>query len=278
MRIHEFGTEHEKTVLLLHSACLSWRMFCPAVERLQTQYHLIIPALPAHDPDEKTPYTSVEAIAAELGGWLTQRGIGALWGLYGVSMGGAVALRLLADGKIPVRTCVLDAAITPYRAPRWLTRGFSLRNYLVIHFAQRHLALIRRAFPSQRFGQAVVEDVCTILGRMDRRDVWRVFDSCFHYPLPKQLCTAARVSYWYGEKEYSQRALTSVMCAVCCRRRCSSRFRTVRTRSLSPGSRRPLPRGWPRRSSGTRSISIKPAPCTGTSSCTGRWFLLFIVL
>lgn len=122
-------------------------------------------------------------------------------------MGGAVALRLLADGKIPVRTCVPDAAITPYRAPRWLTRGFSLRNYLVIHFAQRHLALIRRAFPSQRFGQAAVEDVCTILGRMDRRDVWRVFDSCFHYPLPKQLCTAARVSYWYGEKEYSQRAL-----------------------------------------------------------------------
>ena len=185
MRIHEFGTEHEKTVLLLHSACLSWRMFRPAVERLQTQYHLIIPALPAHDPDEKTPYTSVEAIAAELGGWLTQRGIGALWGLYGVSMGGAVALRLLADGKIPVRTCVLDAAITPYRAPRWLTRGFSLRNYLVIRFAQRHLALIRRAFPAQRFGQAAVEDVCMILGRMDRRDVWRVFDSCFYYPLPK---------------------------------------------------------------------------------------------
>ena len=106
-----------------------------------------------------------------------------------------------------MRTCVLDAPITPYRAPRWLTRGFSLRNYLVIHFAQRHLALIRRAFPSQRFGQAAVEDVCTILGRMDRRDVWRVFDSCFHYPLPKQLCTAAHVSYWYGEKEYSQRAL-----------------------------------------------------------------------
>lgn len=39
MRIHEFGTEHEKTVLLLHSACLSWRMFQPAAERLQTQYH-----------------------------------------------------------------------------------------------------------------------------------------------------------------------------------------------------------------------------------------------
>ena len=150
MRIHEFGTEHEKTVLLLHSACLSWRMFCPAVERLQTQYHLIIPALPAHDPDEKTPYTSVEDIAAEVSGWLAQRGIGALWGLYGVSMGGAVALRLLADGKLPVRTCVLDAAITPYRAPRWLTRGFSLRNYLVIHFALdiRH---VRRLLPKTVF-------------------------------------------------------------------------------------------------------------------------------
>lgn len=248
MRIHEFGTEHEKTVLLLHSACLSWRIFCPAVERLQTQYHLIIPALPAHDPDEKTPYTSVEAIAAELGGWLAQRGIGALWGLYGVSMGGAVALRLLADGKIPVRTCVLDAAITPYRAPRWLTRGFSLRNYLVIHFAQRHLALIRRAFPSQRFGQAAVEDVCTILGRMDRR--------------------ACRIGT--GKRNTPSERWTSAMCAVCCRRRRLSCSRTAGMRSLSPGSRRPLPRSWPRRSSGTRSISIKPAPCTGTSSCTGR--------
>ena len=25
--------------------------------------------------------------------------------------------------------------------------------------------------------------------------------------MPKELCTAARVSYWYGSKEYSQRAL-----------------------------------------------------------------------
>ena len=75
-------------------------MFQPAAERLQTQYHLIIPALPAHDPDEKTPYTSVEAIAAELGDWLAQRGISTLWGLYGVSMGGAVALRLVADAGL----------------------------------------------------------------------------------------------------------------------------------------------------------------------------------
>lgn len=50
----------------------------------------------------------MEAIAAELGDRLAQRGISALWGLYGVSMGG-VALRLLADGKAAVRTRVLDA-------------------------------------------------------------------------------------------------------------------------------------------------------------------------
>lgn len=35
---------------------------------------------------------------------------------------------------------------------------------------------IRRAFPAQRSGQAAVEDVCMIWGRMDRRDVWRVFE------------------------------------------------------------------------------------------------------
>ena len=132
MRIHEFGTEHEKTVLLLHSACLSWRMFRPAVERLQTQYHLIIPALPAHDPDEKTPYTSVEAIAAELGGWLTQRGIGALWGLYGVSMGGARVVLVRRKGILPARaghpSCAPSAAGGGVRPVSGLcARGVCLR-------------------------------------------------------------------------------------------------------------------------------------------------------
>ena len=117
MRIHEFGTEHEKTVLLLHSACLSWRMFRPAVERLQTQYHLIIPALPAHDPDEKTPYTSVEAIAAELGGWLTQWGIGALWGLYGVSMAGAHVCARCGHHAVPC-AAVADAGLFPAQLSR----------------------------------------------------------------------------------------------------------------------------------------------------------------
>ena len=78
------------------------------MERLQTQYHLIIPALPAHDPDEKTPYTSVEAIAAEVSGWLAQRGIGALWGLYGVSMGGATVLNTAGEALPENVSCIVS--------------------------------------------------------------------------------------------------------------------------------------------------------------------------
>lgn len=141
MRIHEFGTEHEKTVLLLHSACLSWRMFQPAAERLQTQYHLIIPALPAHDPDEKTPYTSVEAIAAELGDWLAQRGhqraLGAVRRVHGRCGRAAAAGRREGGGAhvcarrghhaVP-RAAVADAGLFPAQLSRH-------------RFAQRHLAL-----------------------------------------------------------------------------------------------------------------------------------------
>ena len=69
MTIHEFGKENDKVIVLLHPSVVMWDYFEYVIPLLEKKYHLIVPALPGYDPDEKSDFTSVEEISSELEDW-----------------------------------------------------------------------------------------------------------------------------------------------------------------------------------------------------------------
>lgn len=97
MTIHEYGKEKEKVVILIHPSLVMWDYFENVIPLMEGEYHLVIPALPGYDPDEKSDFTSVEEIAAELEAFLIQKSLTEISCVYGCSMGGAVVTRMLAD-------------------------------------------------------------------------------------------------------------------------------------------------------------------------------------
>lgn len=100
MNIHVFGREGDRCVLFLHAACTAWDFYEESIRLLSRRFRVVVPALPGHDLTTDEDYTSVERIAEELERWLLARGRSRVHGLYGLSMGGSVALRLLGSGKI----------------------------------------------------------------------------------------------------------------------------------------------------------------------------------
>ena len=70
MTIHEFGKDNDKVIVLLHPSVVMWDYFEYVIPLLEKKYHLIIPALPGYDSDNKSDFTSVEEISAELEEWL----------------------------------------------------------------------------------------------------------------------------------------------------------------------------------------------------------------
>ena len=70
MTIHEFGQNHDEVVLLVHPSAVMWDYFEYVIPLMQDRYHLIVPALPGYDENEKSDFTSVEQIASELNKWL----------------------------------------------------------------------------------------------------------------------------------------------------------------------------------------------------------------
>ncbi|MDO4314349.1 MAG: alpha/beta hydrolase [Oscillospiraceae bacterium] len=194
-------------MLFLHASCTAWDFYEESTRLLARRYHVIVPAMPGHDLTTDEDYTSVEEIAETLENWLLDRGHRRIHGLYGLSMGGSIAVRLLANGRIRFDKAVIDAGITPYQLPWLATRFIALRDFLMVELGRNSRKLLELAYPPEKYGAEELDWMEQLLKHMSARTVWRVFDSCNNYSMPKPVpVPTTEIQYWYGSLEKKARA------------------------------------------------------------------------
>ena len=187
MTIHEYGKENKKTVVLIHPSLVMWDYFEYVIPLLEKKYHLVIPALPGYDPDVKSDYTSVERIAHDIEDWLIANNNGEAACVYGCSMGGSVAVKMLANDRVAVNGAVIDGGITPYRLPRIITRIIALRDFLMICLGKLGGArLLEKAFSTDDYSEDDLAYIEKVLRMISAKTIWRTFYSCNNYAMPKQ--------------------------------------------------------------------------------------------
>jgi pimeloyl-ACP methyl ester carboxylesterase len=208
MTIHEFGTENEETILLIHPSVVMWDYFEYVVPLLEKDYHIVIPALPGYDEEEPGDFTSVEEIAAELAGWLKEHGCTSLSLVYGCSMGGSIVLRMLAEGQIDIKNAVIDGGITPYQLPRFFTIFIAVRDFLMVCMGKwGGRKLLMKVFSADEYSDEDLKYVEKVLRFMSYKTIWRTFDSCNNYKMPEPVPQpGGYVEYWYAEAEEKARA------------------------------------------------------------------------
>ena len=207
MNIHEFGTENSETILLIHPSLVMWDYFEYVIPYLSKRYHLVIPALPGYDREERSDFTSVEEVAAELADWLKEHGCDKVSCIYGCSMGGSIAIRFLADGRIPVGSAVIDGGITPYRLPWIVTRLIALKDFFTILLGKiGGIRILEKAFSTDDYSEEDLRYAAEVLKMISAKTIWRTFDSCNNYSMPDPVRTGCRnVEYWVTEKEQNAR-------------------------------------------------------------------------
>lgn len=214
MNIYEYGKKNQKVLLLLHPAVVMWDYFSEVIPLLEKEYHLIIPALPGYDKETKEDFSSIEQIAKELIQWLEKKGYQLLHGIYGCSMGGSIAIRMmveLASTSLVVKNILLDGAITPYQLPYWLTRLIAIRDFLMVSIGKRGgRKFLIKAFSGNHYEEeelkSMVDYLSDVLNRVTYKTIWRTFDSCNNYSMPKQpLVFIGALYYWYADSEKKAR-------------------------------------------------------------------------
>ena len=96
MQLHEYGAEQKETILLLHGGGLSWWNYRQAAEKLQEDYHVILPILDGHAGSDR-PFTTIEDNASELLSFLDERLGGSVLLIGGLSLGGQILLEMLSQ-------------------------------------------------------------------------------------------------------------------------------------------------------------------------------------
>jgi len=208
MTIHEFGKENKEVLVMFHPIGVWWDVFEYVIPELSEHFHLIIPAIPGMDPEVPLrDFSSVEEIAEEMENWLHSKGHNHVRGLYGCSMGGALVIRMLADGIITADTAVIDGGITPYQLPKPVTYLIGIKDFLMTMTGKyMSVKALSSVFDPDKYSGDDITYIKKVLNSMSIRTIWRGFYSTNNYSMPLgPIRTDTHIEYWYGDDEKSAR-------------------------------------------------------------------------
>ncbi|MDO4649736.1 MAG: alpha/beta hydrolase [Eubacteriales bacterium] len=103
MDFQEFGTEHEKTLLLLPGTAIPWQInFKNVVDEWAKKYHLICVNYDGFEGDKTKIFTDVPTVTAKIEDYLLKNHGGRVDGAYGSSLGGSFAGLLVQRRRVHI--------------------------------------------------------------------------------------------------------------------------------------------------------------------------------
>ena len=72
-------------------------------------------------------------------------------------MGGSIVIRMLANGNITFKKAVIDAGITPYQLPSFLSNMFALRDFSFMMLLKSSLKFLSIFVSKERYGSGTFD-------------------------------------------------------------------------------------------------------------------------
>lgn len=213
MVIREYGVEHPKTLLFFQSTAENYTDFLDAVSLLAKDFHVLLFAPDGHDESVRDDFISIEESVEEATSWLKAQNIEHLDAVYGLSMGGGMAMRMIALQEIPIDRAIIDGGVAPYTYPKWICRLIAWRDYLAMKLVYHNRKLLEVAAPPERYTpkgkdpKAVYDESFRYLQTYSDRTIRNVFWSANNYAMPYPAPdVATQMEFWYGADEKRSRA------------------------------------------------------------------------
>ncbi len=107
MEAYEFGKENEKKILLIPGNMMSWRQFENVIPLLEKNYHVIAISTDGYD-SKGTVFTTAEAMAEKLEGYIRDNLDSGIDLVFGESFGSATAAVLFHRQKVEVGSLIMS--------------------------------------------------------------------------------------------------------------------------------------------------------------------------
>lgn len=110
MKFLEFGNSENKKIMLIHGIQTPWQVWRPQIEYFSKRYHIIVPILDGHNPEEKSTFSSVHKEAENIENYYIEHYGDKIFGICGMSMGGTIASILWVNDRLHIEKLFLEGA------------------------------------------------------------------------------------------------------------------------------------------------------------------------
>ena len=198
MRYVEYGNQNPETVILLHGGGLSWWNYREVTQLLADKYHVVLPILDGHT-DSDAPFTSIEDNAAKIISHIDEHFGGKVLAVGGLSLGGQIAVEMLAQRSDICRFALLESALVkPSKLTHALIKPTFGMSYGLIK--QKWFAKMQAAYLGipQKLFDDYYRDTCKI----SKEDMIAFLKSNSAYSIrPALRDTQAKVHIVFGSRE-----------------------------------------------------------------------------
>jgi len=200
MRYVEYGNQNPETVILLHGGGLSWWNNRDVAQLLSDRFHVVLPILDGH-ADSDAPFASIEDNAARIIAHIDEHFGGKVLAICGLSLGGQIAVEMLAQRPDICRFALLESALVkPSILIHALIKPSFGMSYGLIK--QKWFAKMQAAYLGipQKLFDDYYRDTCKI----SKEDMIAFLKSNSAYSIKPALRDAqAKVHIVFGSKEQS---------------------------------------------------------------------------
>ncbi len=199
MRILEFGDKTKRKLLLIHGFQMPVELWQPYIEYFEKEYHVFVPILPGHDPDQKEEFTSFEECAAAVEERILQYGE-EVHAIFAASMGGVFAATLWQRGVLQIDKLILDGA--PLVGLNGWMKRFMTKFYLdVTHKSQaREPKTVKRAV-GNIIPQAYLEPFLKVLDTLSDESIENYLKGIGNFALNADMgASNTEIYFFHGTK------------------------------------------------------------------------------
>lgn len=199
MKMNIFGNENGKTILLIHGAGTSYKMWTAQIDALSETYQLYIPTLNGHAIGESQDYISPRVEAQELIKWFDERNISNIDLICGASLGANVAAEILIEKPDFAKNAFIES-LKSYHYGTFMTKVFCLLGKKLLKKAANVTGVMDGSYQKEY----ISDDMKYVLTNMTSKSMINILLTASNYSVPKgYTMIQTRTMIVYGSKEES---------------------------------------------------------------------------
>jgi len=198
MKYVEYGNGNKEVMILLHGGGLSWWNYRDVAERLQLNFHVILPVLDGHAGSDRD-FTTMEENAEEIISFVDEQFDGSVLLMAGLSLGGQILLEILSKRGNICRYAVIESALA---VTSKLTHALIAPAFGSCYGLIKHKWFSKLQFKSLRINPELFEEYYRDTCKITKQNMIAFLQENSLYSVKKSLGECkSKVHIMVGEKE-----------------------------------------------------------------------------